>query len=1511
MRHQKADAIKAERSSSSSSCNSSSSFKPDEVKVEGKKNKRGRPKKRIHHFSKKARKEEPKQEPEDPRTSMRDCVVRVKTIPDSQVDNYNIQTNKSSSPPTAAEIDYDLGAALDAGTMSPAEVMNRLEAIISRHSSESPKTPEEMEQDLIAALDAGTMTDDQVMHQLEAIIQQNSPPAELQISDALEAFQRAEQEMFRPNLPAATLPTTQPVPTSPPIPTSPKVSTSPTSPPVSRKPCLVFDEFQLLPHELMHHLTQLEDVAWTVGSWEYWLSGYHFFITTQGIMERLRAASGSYNEYYRVLTECLVEVIEYLGDSERMEQDEDQYAAYVNTPEFMRRLPFTMFVTGDSGYCYFVYETLPLEDRMPYEVPQDEEEDQQPVAPFSPVAPGPSVAPLSSQILPDLVFDKLLNHPDPIFQNLREIELSALKQGIWEYFATAYFFYITTEGCFYKLLNCHSYEEIDKTVKEYVVDMCDYFTHANRMEADGERYSDYMGVSMEKLKLFAMTKMINGEIDNSFFFKRKRSGKSRSPSDEEVQEPQSIQPPTQPTTQPTTQPPLKQNQFVTANDLQKALKVVLPAEKKKPMTGAERQRKYREKKKEEERARNTERRRIKRSQLSDSQRSAIREKDADQHWSQRTQMSPSRAAVVHQRHQQEQQRYLSQLTPSERSLIAQQDAEQHQSQRLRISQSMPELADEIQAANTAAHYTAYHRQKEKVREDLRKLFEDFNCYPIDPHKPRRYNEAVVPEHSVGAFNVECKYCKALHFAGEANRNGLFNKCCNLGKIKLEKPNHPYPAFLKAWFTDETNRDYETMHENCLHINSLVSFAAINANIASIPGVDNMPLTINGAVYHILKERTIPGYRDGRLYGQWYCMDSLTQAVYVQRQNPVTRRIPIYMIRETMEHIKAVNPYCQTMLMMEEKFQEMRDNGQDTHNLCAVFNKAATIPGVHPGRQNLPVADEVGVVISLDNDGVLPFERAMKVYHKPGHENADPPFIHPDNSMNVSLAFALAFPDGYSGWHHNLVVKGWGPYNNTNKKVSLLQWYAYLAQERKENPYGPLLQMGKLSQQLFINGFADIESERLNFLQLNQERLQAEKYDIQNRFNRKAQAQGHEKGVVVVLPSTHQQSTRCMKENCADAMAIFNHHKTMPHLFITFTANPKWKEIVDALNQVGQTCDPRQRPDIICRVFKLKLDHFVETVCKNGLLGPALCWVYTIEFQKRGLPHAHMLLALENPLAPNTIEMVDRLCSGELPDPEECPNLHIKVSRFLHHGPCAPNLCQDGQGRCKKRFPKPETQETYSVPMDYPALMRRTQHDPRNIWIVPYTPILITMYNAHINTMVTAFMRANIKYPFKYTYKGFDTATIEIRDGTAVYNEIKAYISGRYLSACESFWRIYQFEMGKMSHSVVRLRLHLENSTEIFIEVEDALNDGTEARPKQTQLEAYFKFQLENIDVPHLLCLYRQIPEIAVWKNNCWQERKAGFGKTIGRVAMINPNNRELFAIRVILSAYPGITSTLR
>lgn len=88
--------------------------------------------------------------------------------------------------------------------------------------------------------------------------------------------------------------------------------------------------------------------------------------------------------------------------------------------------------------------------------------------------------------------------------------------------------------------------------------------------------------------------------------------------------------------------------------------------------------------------------------------------------------------------------------------------------------------------------------------------------------------------------------------------------------------------------------------------------------------------------------------------------------------------------------------------------------------------------------------------------------------------------------------------------------------------------------------------------------------------------------------------------------------------------------------MTFTCSPQWPDIKDNLF-AGQT--PTDRHDITARVFRQKLKAFNYLIVKLQIFGEVRCWMYSIEWQKRGLPHAHILIWLVRKITPYEIDRI--------------------------------------------------------------------------------------------------------------------------------------------------------------------------------------------------------------------------------------------------------------------------------
>ncbi|GBN87292.1 hypothetical protein AVEN_145953-1 [Araneus ventricosus] len=176
------------------------------------------------------------------------------------------------------------------------------------------------------------------------------------------------------------------------------------------------------------------------------------------------------------------------------------------------------------------------------------------------------------------------------------------------------------------------------------------------------------------------------------------------------------------------------------------------------------------------------------------------------------------------------------------------------------------------------------------------------------------------------------------------------------------------------------------------------------------------------------------------------------------------------------------------------------------------------------------------------------------------------------------------------------------------------------------------------------------------------------------------------GIPVLLSSSFEGSPRNMRERCANAMSIFAKYDA-PDLFITFTANPKWPEIMENLRPSEHTTN---RPDLLARVFNLKLISLMADPTVHGALGKSVAQVYTIEFQKRGMPHAHILIVLRAADKFSTSEQIDKFVRAEIPSSIENLRLHEIVTKCLMHGPCGidnPEAHCMEAGQCKKMFPR--------------------------------------------------------------------------------------------------------------------------------------------------------------------------------------------------------------------------------
>jgi PIF1-like helicase/Helitron helicase-like domain at N-terminus/Helicase len=747
-----------------------------------------------------------------------------------------------------------------------------------------------------------------------------------------------------------------------------------------------------------------------------------------------------------------------------------------------------------------------------------------------------------------------------------------------------------------------------------------------------------------------------------------------------------------------------------------------------------------------------------------------------------------------------------------------------------------------------------------------------------------FNESfVVGDNVVGVRHVlppmdkTCRHCNALKWPTE--RHGL---CCLSGKVILASFEDP-PQLFKDLFTQRP------FMMNIRKYNSLFAFTSLGASVTDPlqrdTSVGTYTFRIQGALCHRIGTLLPPEGRQPA-FAQLYVFDTNFED-QATRRHSIMQDLCIETIRDIQRLLLDVNPFAKVFRMAAEYVPTAQ-------NARIVIRE--NIHGLDYRRFNRPTADDVAAL--LIDDGATAEHRDIILHKRDGGLTR----IFESYAVYDPLQYPLLFPYGQVGWC-------------PNANVSTREFVAFYLFTRP-GKYSAIHNAGRLFQQYCVDQYAKVEQQRLLYHRTHQNDLRAELY----KGLEDMAAGDHDlrkTGKRVILAPSFTGGDRYMQRQYQDSMAIVRAFGK-PDLFITVTCNPKWPDIKAALLP-GQT--PSDRPDIVARVFHQKLKSIVDDVTKKGLLGKTLAHVYVIEFQKRGLPHAHMLIILCDEDKPRTPDDYDKFVSAEIPDKIRCPTLNATVTTCMIHGPCGaanPNAVCMKDGVCSKGFPKPYAQVTQTNANGYPVYRRRDQQviDASgrvlsNAWVVPYNPYLSTKYNCHINVEICSTI-SSVKYLYKYVYKGHDRAAISItkeneNGNVEEINEIDQYVTARYISASESCWRLLNLEMQHKSHTIQVLQVHMPGGNMVTFDPEGDVERVLE-QCRHTTLTRFFELAQVN-DLARTL-LYYELPKHFVWKKNGkhWHPRQKGGEKAIGRMISCSPADKERYHLRMLLCYQRGPTS---
>ena len=464
-------------------------------------------------------------------------------------------------------------------------------------------------------------------------------------------------------------------------------------------------------------------------------------------------------------------------------------------------------------------------------------------------------------------------------------------------------------------------------------------------------------------------------------------------------------------------------------------------------------------------------------------------------------------------------------------------------------------------------------------------------------------------HYAGPMSVICKYCNAKHFEAETvqNKPNSFNDCCSHGKVKLE-PLPPLPKVLKDLYLGNHSQS-KTFYDRIRGYNNAFSFASFNANLADLGNQRKGPycFKIQGQIYYQINTALYPALNESATNGQLFILDQ-NEATECRLNN--NSNLNKELLKDLNEVISKNNVFAQSYQMMHEEIKAQEKSGKNIKNLQMGF--ITKKPGIDRGRYNIQKANEVAAIFSTNSDGDIP-ENYVTIVRK---NDKKLKFVSTMDPNVEPWIYPMFYPFGTQGWYDGIKqING--------KRVTRSMYIQYrMAVRDEENAF---LMGRRLFQQWTVDNYVKVEKDRIKWCKDNQKQLRVETYQgLVDYLENAANTIDGKVGRMVILPSSFIGSPRNMIQNYQDSMAVVRKYGK-PDLFITMTCNPNWREITENLLPGQVAAD---RPDLCARVFDIKKKYLIDIITRQHFFGEYAAYVYVVEFQKRGLPHIHLLVTLK-------------------------------------------------------------------------------------------------------------------------------------------------------------------------------------------------------------------------------------------------------------------------------------------
>nr|XP_016476652.1 PREDICTED: uncharacterized protein LOC107798197 [Nicotiana tabacum] len=390
--------------------------------------------------------------------------------------------------------------------------------------------------------------------------------------------------------------------------------------------------------------------------------------------------------------------------------------------------------------------------------------------------------------------------------------------------------------------------------------------------------------------------------------------------------------------------------------------------------------------------------------------------------------------------------------------------------------------------------------------------------------------------------------------------------------------------------------------------------------------------------------------------------------------------------------------------------------------------------------NLPTSSEIAAIWTEENDGVALNAPHILIYPRTDRTQ----IVNYYYGCYDALQYPLLFPLGQSGWHcgikklpvncpaylrtahHEEVpsirnVTSLDGYLEMEAKilkkgqrrrdtVSVREYYCYKLQMRNDDE-DEILHTGRIFQQYSVDEYIKLETQRLDFAAFNQDLFRTAMLE----------------GLLDILRLGERDASNIGNKISFQAPSLEG---------LGICDNDTWMLLrscnISIKEHLIPTDESHNRPDLISCVVRAKIEEFKKDILKRNIFGKVAAFMYTVEFQKRGLPHAHFLIILTNEYKLLTPAAYNNIISAEIPDENAEPDLHSLVLKHMMHGPCG-------------------------------------------------------KFDCHLNVEICSDIKV-VKYLYKYICKGHDKIAFSVHnnDTNAEIDEIKA---ARWVSPPEAMWRL--------------------------------------------------------------------------------------------------------------------------